>query len=456
MLVARQVCVRWRLLLSLIALLTVACGSDGPPSTTLSETFQDAEYGFRLRHPSDWSVRTTDLGVELSRGPARVTVEASPSYGATFEQHVASLRNPVLDAANQAMLSETRQGPAVFLSIQERPGRGEADFRRSVATASNGGFFIDDVGEVEDLYLAEYGPIITGVLESFAIFTPEADAATRAAEHLERGRYVSRGVEYRPLAPDTVHDGPPGGGRVPDIERFAFVGVEGTTYRVTSDAEAVRTRMLVRISAPDGCTLVRGVDIDYTWTADQSGLFTLDVDSTASHPYILTVAEDASRPVDDHGGSACSATALDLSVSTLVRGETTHATDFDVFTFDAVAGSTYLIELDLETLEEADLIVRRRGAYLLESRERRQRAAHPDGVGRKGDGHLQRGGPRLHHPIQDRERRQGHLYAQGHAPPVSLATKTRSSLPSVTGPPSKSPYTASTVNPESSSRCCIS
>ena len=36
------------------------------------------------------------------------------------------------------------------------------------------------------------------------------------------------------------------------------------------------------------------------------------------------------------------------------------------------------------------------------------------------------------------------------------ATHTRSSLCSVTGPPSKSPYSSSTVKPASSSRCCIS
>ena len=32
------------------------------------------------------------IGVELTRGPARVRVVAASTYGATFEQHTASLR----------------------------------------------------------------------------------------------------------------------------------------------------------------------------------------------------------------------------------------------------------------------------------------------------------------------------------------------------------------------------
>jgi hypothetical protein len=283
---------------------------------------------------------------------------------------VASLRNPILDAPGQSILVETTGGGIHLLTAHMRPGRGEESFTQQVVTTSNEGFFLDAVGEVENQHLADYELIIAGIIQSFAVVPPEADASTQAAGQLEGGRYLKNGVEYRPLKPDAEHRGPPGDGRIPDIERFAFVGVEGVTYRLTSDAEAVRTRMLVGIGTPDGCTLVRGVDVDYIWRADQSGLFTLEVDSTASHPYVLTVTEDVSQPIDDHGGSTCNGTALDATAGSMVRGEITHATEFDVFTFDAMEGRQYLVELELGTLEEADLVIQKRGVYLPEHRQR--------------------------------------------------------------------------------------
>ncbi|MDE0653359.1 MAG: PPC domain-containing protein [bacterium] len=141
-----------------------------------------------------------------------------------------------------------------------------------------------------------------------------------------------------------------------DVDVFVFEAVEGERYRVGVALGSLEDSVVSLYDA-DGWELAFNDDhwdslaSQITWAAPESGSYHIEVgsfDGFGTGSYTLSIG--LTGP-DDHGDWAEGATAV--TVGQPVEGSVDHLGDVDFFTFEAVAGERYRIEVTLGSLGDS-------------------------------------------------------------------------------------------------------
>ena len=149
-------------------------------------------------------------------------------------------------------------------------------------------------------------------------------------------------------------------GNTVDFDFFRFDAQVGVTYRAQVQLGGLSDSLITLLGSSGSCFLASNDDIvgslasRLTWTARESATLFLIVEnadgiSTGSYTLVLQTADPSAA--DDHGGDACSATPMEASID----GVISEPGDFDAFSFEAVGGIAYIIEVELESLEDSQL-----------------------------------------------------------------------------------------------------
>ena len=143
-----------------------------------------------------------------------------------------------------------------------------------------------------------------------------------------------------------------------DVDFFTFEAVAGESYRIEVTLGSLEDSVMFLYDA-DGSLLADNDDAAgslaslITWMAPASGSYYVEVasfDSFGIGSYTLSL--EPAGP-DDHADSAGGATPV--TVGEPAQGAMDHFGDVDFFTFEAVAGESYRIQVTLGTLEDSEL-----------------------------------------------------------------------------------------------------
>ncbi|MBI4307635.1 MAG: PPC domain-containing protein [Chloroflexi bacterium] len=140
-----------------------------------------------------------------------------------------------------------------------------------------------------------------------------------------------------------------------DLDYFSFQAQADTTY-VIGLAGGTQGEFVASLSNSQGQQLTYPysygqLGITYTATTSAALYVAVQNNRSGTGSYTLSI----SVPTDDHGNSTSKATAAKVSSST--DGAIEYVGDLDYFSFQAKAGTTYLIKLSLGTLSNSTLIL---------------------------------------------------------------------------------------------------
>lgn len=125
-----------------------------------------------------------------------------------------------------------------------------------------------------------------------------------------------------------------------DVDYFAFQATAGVVYNIVGSPVTLTLYDTNGISPLD---TIETPEMDRHWRAPTDGNYFLAVSGTISTDYVLSL--DVVEYADDHGNSTENATII--STPSLQAGSIEVAGDIDVFSFDAVAGANYVIDLSM-------------------------------------------------------------------------------------------------------------
>ena len=182
--------------------------------------------------------------------------------------------------------------------------------------------------------------------------TPMRDAPNRRDDHGDSADEATSATVGDAVTGVLGHPG--------DIDYFAFTADQRQTYRIDVDLGTLEDSVAALYDAD-----ARQLDFDddggdsygsrITWTASESGTHYVAVagwgSDTGSYTLTITALDDAPDTRDDHGDSADEATFAPLGDA--VIGVVGHMRDVDYFAFAAERGRTYLIDVDLGTLDDS-------------------------------------------------------------------------------------------------------
>ena len=134
---------------------------------------------------------------------------------------------------------------------------------------------------------------------------------------------------------------------------FKFRADAGQAYQIDLSMDCCSS-IKIRNDRFDVIAYLRGLDSATTlWQAWHSGDYFIEVDKNRVSGYELTLSR--SNYKDDHGDDVASATGLKLGQS--IDGDVGTGSDRDFFGFQAQAGQTYKLNLDLETGTEISVAI---------------------------------------------------------------------------------------------------
>ena len=143
-----------------------------------------------------------------------------------------------------------------------------------------------------------------------------------------------------------------------DVDFFTFEAVAGESYRIEVTLGSLGDSVLALYDA-DGSELAYNDDVagslasQITWMTPASGSYYVEVSSFDSFDFgSYTLSLEPAGP-DDHADSADGATPVTVDGS--AEGAMNHFGDLDFFTFEAVAGESYRIQVTLGSLEDSVL-----------------------------------------------------------------------------------------------------
>jgi subtilisin-like proprotein convertase family protein len=141
-----------------------------------------------------------------------------------------------------------------------------------------------------------------------------------------------------------------------DVDWFAFTATAGQTYDISTTLGTLSDTVL-RLINTDGTTQIaqndnaNGLASDIQWTAPADGTYYAEVHGAGALTGTYTLSLQTAN--DDHGNFAADATPIQVPSST--PGDIESPMDHDWFSFNVVAGSTYSIDVNLDTLVDSQL-----------------------------------------------------------------------------------------------------
>ena len=144
-----------------------------------------------------------------------------------------------------------------------------------------------------------------------------------------------------------------------DVDWFAFDATQGTTYDISTTLGSLSDTAL-RLIGTDGTTQLaqndnaNGLASLIHWTAPADGTYFAEVRGVGA--LIGTYTFGIQTSTDDHGDFAGDATPIVVPSST--TGDIETSGDHDWFKFNALAGATYSIDVNLGTLVDSQLTLR--------------------------------------------------------------------------------------------------
>ena len=275
-----------------------------------------------------------------------------PRPDVPVDAYVTTVTNaPAAHATSFREVSRTElEGGNAYLVETEMVIGASAPVRQKWFITLNGDFVVVIVGSISTGLFEVHGPLVD---EMFAIFEtfPPASVVDDHGDFPAQATTIAIGSSTQGVISDPL-----------DVDLFRFDAQVGVTYRAQVQLGSLSDSLITLLGATGSCSLASNDDIvgslasRLTWTARESAtLFVVveNADGTSTGSYTLSLQTADPSGADDHGGEACSATPMEGA--TTIDGLVSELGDVDAFSFEAVGGTAYVLEVVLESLEDSFL-----------------------------------------------------------------------------------------------------
>jgi hypothetical protein len=325
--------------------------------SSLTERYVNNALGYSLAYPSAWTIdeQVPSVSIEHASG-AHVTVSAELVQDITLEEYLAAameeltLQLPLWEERDRTAI----EVPSGFL-VEGRTVVDGVLVRVKWFITLNKGYGIIAGFFVRESVMDTQGPTLDRMLAAFHTFPPSGASVD------DHGSVVGRQtlIEVGEVAHGVIE-------RPGDVDLFSFAGDAREGYQaVVALGSLPGARLTLAVYGENEqafCTLTWvGNDAlapgsRIQWTSPIATTYYLSVENGISQgtgDYTLTLIATQGLPSDDYGNAPCSATPVELGRAT--EGLIERGTDVDLFSFAAVAGRTYMIEVSLDSLLDSRL-----------------------------------------------------------------------------------------------------
>ena len=310
----------------------------------LSRSYANDIAGFSIGYPADWDLQQAADVVSLSHSSGAEVFITFEVLGSVTIQEYASLL-AAADGHRQISTTPLHQPPGVLVV-------GETDIEGMPANVS--ALIADHFGSAIAIVGLAPRDAGMGVLATVDAIIASASFVTPLSLSVD-----SHGDEAKTATATALGSTETGAiVEASDVDFFRFEGRRGETVELAVEAMSLTDPFLVLYSQGGECLVTfdddsaGSLEPRLVWTFQEDSSYFAAVsnaDAVGIGRYTLRLAEaPTADTTDDHGNARCSATPLNPGVP--VSGSVQEPSDADYFRFEAAAGESFTITVELGTL----------------------------------------------------------------------------------------------------------